>query len=272
MSRSQPIVISDDEMDEDEFDDFDDYDDEESLGSINSMNSMDDGDDVDMDDIEEIDEMDDDLNDDSVTKHKELYKVPFKVTSVTELSSQQQEVTSRVSNLLGLNVLDTNTLLRYFKYHQDLLIERFMEDSNKVMKSAGVFQGDFDKRIYNKPVKAEPGFMCFICCNEADDNDDNDLFMTLSLPCDHRICLDCYKYYVGSKIRQEGEVKLKCPGEKCGLVINDDIIKLLVDSETYKRYLELINESFVDSNQYLSWCPAPNCQHAIECKVNKQDD
>jgi ariadne-1 len=36
---------------------------------------------------------------------------------------------------------------------------------------------------------------------------------------------------------------------------------------TNSRYVTLLNRAYVDDNDYLKWCPAPNCEYAIECHV-----
>jgi ariadne-1 len=33
------------------------------------------------------------------------------------------------------------------------------------------------------------------------------------------------------------------------------------------RYVTLLNRAYVDDNDYLKWCPAPNCEYAVECHV-----
>ena len=34
------------------------------------------------------------------------------------------------------------------------------------------------------------------------------------------------------------------------------------------RYVTLLNRAYVDDNDYLKWCPAPNCEYAVECHVS----
>lgn len=37
--------------------------------------------------------------------------------------------------------------------------------------------------------------------------------------------------------------------------------------ENYDRYKELLNRTYVDDNSTLRWCPAPDCEYAIECNI-----
>ena len=34
-----------------------------------------------------------------------------------------------------------------------------------------------------------------------------------------------------------------------------------------RSYRSLLNRTYVDDNPHLRWCPAPNCEYAIECAV-----
>lgn len=35
----------------------------------------------------------------------------------------------------------------------------------------------------------------------------------------------------------------------------------------YFRYSELLDRTFVDDNGAMKWCPAPDCEYAIECHI-----
>ncbi|KAK9238294.1 hypothetical protein V1525DRAFT_401629, partial [Lipomyces kononenkoae] len=102
--------------------------------------------------------------------------------------------------------------------------------------------------------------MCDICC------EDRPGLMTFALECDHRFCYDCYKQYITQKIMDEGESRnIQCPGDSCSLVVNNAGIKLIAEDRVYRRYLTLLNRTFVQDNEHLRWCPAPNCEYAIRC-------
>src|SRR5947207_545623 len=38
-------------------------------------------------------------------------------------------------------------------------------------------------------------------------------------------------------------------------------------TDTGYRYVTLLNRAYVDDNDFLKWCPAPNCEYAVECHV-----
>lgn len=47
------------------------------------------------------------------------------------------------------------------------------------------------------------------------------------------------------------------------------LISLLLEQiiNYIKRYKELLNRTYVDDNNSLRWCPAPDCEYAIECHI-----
>lgn len=40
---------------------------------------------------------------------------------------------------------------------------------------------------------------------------------------------------------------------------------------SHYRYRELLTRTYVDDKENLKWCPAPNCQYAIDCGVKNRD-
>jgi ariadne-1 len=39
----------------------------------------------------------------------------------------------------------------------------------------------------------------------------------------------------------------------------------------YFRYQVLLTRTYVDDKENLKWCPAPNCEYAVECGIKKRD-
>ena len=68
---------------------------------------------------------------------------------------------------------------------------------------------------------------------------------------------------------------------KCKLIVDEKTVELLVPKATadkcvphrrrsradFRRYKVLLNRTYVDDSSTLRWCPAPNCEFAIECHV-----
>jgi ariadne-1 len=52
------------------------------------------------------------------------------------------------------------------------------------------------------------------------------------------------------------------------LTIDQGTICKIVDQDVKDRYHKLLMRTFVEDSNYLKWCPAPNCEFAVECKVS----
>ena len=164
--------------------------------------------------------------------------------------------------LIGLSNEDSATLLRYFRWNKEKLFERYMDLPEKVLRDAGVSQQQQNKiTVLAKDLPEQP-FMCDICC------DDDPEMETVCVACGHRFCRGCYEHYLRQKIREEGESRrIECPQDKCNVIVDEKTVQQLVDPQTNQKYRTLLNRTFVDDNDYLRWCPAPDCEYAIECHI-----
>ncbi|KAK9470935.1 uncharacterized protein V1510DRAFT_398175 [Dipodascopsis tothii] len=239
-----------DDFDDDMPSDDPDFDYDDSLG----------GSDVDYDDNDNFDNYDDIRPSDSRMR---ACDVEHTVLTLDELQRRQREQVDQVASTLGLSAEDAMTLLLHYKWKHERLLELYVDDTEGVLRAAGIQTRDdgAPAKYATVPSKDLPaGFMCEICC------DDDDGLETMAIDCGHRFCLDCYRHYLTQKIVDEGESRnITCPGDGCRLVVNDGAIRLVVDDRTYARYRTLLDRTFVQDHDRLRWCPAPNCENAVEC-------
>ncbi|KAJ3373526.1 hypothetical protein HDU91_006469 [Kappamyces sp. JEL0680] len=188
---------------------------------------------------------------------KKNYQVDFKPLNTTELQGIIAGEMAHVSNILGCPPETASTLLRYFKWNKEKLIESYMEDDEATTKAAGVLM--FEDR---PQLMAVPGFVCDICCNDEDD------LKTLALLCQHRYCQDCYEHYLTMKITEEGESRhIACPGSGCKLIVDEKTVELVVKPDVFQKYQTLLLKTYVDDRANIKWCPHPNCENAVQCKI-----
>lgn len=156
---------------------------------------------------------------------KKLYDVDYTKVSPLDIKQRQQREINDVLNILGCSFEDASTLLRHFKWNKERLIETFMENEDQVAKDAGVVLHKEPKLMVMKD------FCCDICCNDEPN------LATFALSCEHRYCVDCYKYYLTQKITEEGESRhITCAGD-CNLIIDEKTVALLVDPPVLEKYL-----------------------------------
>ncbi|KAI9322880.1 hypothetical protein BX666DRAFT_1899160 [Dichotomocladium elegans] len=194
------------------------------------------------------------------------YEVEFNVHSTQSLIRMQDKEISQVSTILGLPKEDAATLLRYFRWNKEKFFETYMERPEKVLSDVGVSNADRQALIAvlakDLPAQKYPQpFMCDICC----DNDPN--METVCVACGHRFCKTCYVHYLQQKIKEGESRRIECPQSECNVIVDEKTVESLMDPETSKKYRTLLNRTFVDDNDFLRWCPAPDCEYAVECHV-----
>jgi ariadne-1 len=232
--------------------------DDEALCDVDESADEDYGDDFD----DDAPDPDFGLSSKDLDKKKKSYETPFKVFEPSDIQRQQSEMIDEVNMILDIRKEDAAILLRHFRWQKERLLEDYMDRPRKVLEAVGlgVSSSSLPK------LEVIPGFMCEICC------EDGDGLQTFAMKCGDRFCVDCYRRYLTQKIKEEGEAaRIQCPADNCHRTLDSRTLDLLVAPELQGRYRELLNRTYVEDNEILKWCPAPNCENAIECPVKKKD-
>lgn len=150
----------------------------------------------------------------------------FTVFSDEQIRKSQQNQVEEVSSILGLPGEQCAILLRHFKWQKDRLIEKYMDAGEEVLEEAGLGQ-NYDSLPRLEKVR---GFVCDICC------DDERGLETYAMKCNHRYCVNCFRQYLESKIKDEGEAtRIQCPSEGCSRIVDSKTVDLLVPAEIDQR-------------------------------------
>jgi ariadne-1 len=185
--------------------------------------------DVDGSDIE-LDDYDDDMGfsqEKPTKKDKKSYEVDFKVLSPDDIQHLQDSEIDECKDLLGQPVENVAILLRRFKWNREKLMEKYLDDQQEVLEAIGLEE---DESGNTKVVEMDEPFMCDICCN------DEPGLKTYAMKCGHRFCLDCYRMYLATKIKEEGEAaRIKCPGEGCNRILDSKSLDMLVEEDLKDR-------------------------------------
>ncbi|KAF9612155.1 hypothetical protein IFM89_038343 [Coptis chinensis] len=87
----------------------------------------------------------------------------------------------------------------------------------------------------------------------------------VSACCGHLFCKLCWERYVSTSIKDgPGCLTLRCPEAKCPAAVGQDIVDKLVSDEEKKKYSCFLLKSYVDVNKNIKWCPAPDCDNAVD--------
>jgi ariadne-1 len=217
----------------------------------------------------DFDEYDDDepdpdfgLSKDLEPKASQAYNISFKVFEPSDIEKQQAEMVNEVNMILDIPREDAAILLRYFRWNKEKLIEDYMDKPRQALEAAGLGPSTGA----GPKIETIPDFMCDICC------DDEPGLQSFAMKCGHRFCVTCYRHYLSQKIRSEGEAaRIQCPADGCHRIIDSRSLDLLLTHDLVDRYHELLNRTYVEDKDVLKWCPAPDCQNAVECGVKKKD-
>ncbi|GAA6062909.1 hypothetical protein JCM10212_004358 [Sporobolomyces blumeae] len=192
----------------------------------------------------------------SIGEDKLYGQVEYRVLSVEELELEQKMSIDYVTEMLQLKPESAAILLRYFNWKKEKLVETYMDDAEVTLAKAGIHEGSSQPRL-----KRVRGFTCEVCY-------DDETKETLALNCDHRFCKDCYAQYIASKVTDEGESRrIQCMANDCNVIVDEKTVELLASPEILTRYRTLLNRTYVDDNPSMRWCPAPNCEFALQCSV-----
>jgi len=183
-------------------------------------------------DMDETDYGEDaELGFDPVIPEKDIqkpYECEFAIHSIADIIEFQSKEIDHVATILGTRKETAATLLRYFRWNKERLIERFMDNAASVQEEAGVI---VDSTRQPK-LSGRPGFVCDICCS------DEPGLLTLALSCGHRYCHNCYRQYLTQKIMEEGESRrIQCMGN-CRLIADEKTIEAIVPSKVLQRLVQ----------------------------------
>jgi ariadne-1 len=164
-----------------------------------------------------------------LAQQKKSFQVDYKVYSPENIQETQTSQIDEVAMITDLPTEEAAILLRYGRWNKEKLIEKYMEDQEKMLDDAGI-----GRSSRNAPprFKKTTNFECQICCL-TDDHE------TFGMKCGHRFCTDDWKHYVSQKIKEEGEAaRIRCPGEGCDRIVDSKSLDLLLEDDLRDRYVQ----------------------------------
>ncbi|KAJ5072679.1 e3 ubiquitin-protein ligase ari5-related [Anaeramoeba ignava] len=232
--------------------------DDGEVSDTNSDNSYDDDDDDD-------DPIDDGTDDEIISGDEDNWEVNIeqsdmkqKALDPNKIMEEQTQQIDKISGVLDVPSFIAGALLRHFRWNVDRLIEDVMTDRQAVFKKAKINEKDFqDQNTEYKP----DGDSCLICFEDIDPK------TSFSLRCRHPICLDCWKDYLTTKIKDGNVNNIICPIHQCYELVHEKLIKKIVSTEMFSKYQWFLAKSFVEDNPSIKWCPAPGCGKAVNSSM-----
>jgi ariadne-1 len=184
----------------------------------------------DVDVVVDID-MDQDLGLSLVLEEKNArraHEVEYQRHSISDIRTTQETQIGNVAAVCFIEPSQAAILLRHHRWNKEKVIEAYMDDPERTLKKAGIVNDDSGEHR----IQYIEGFECEICFDEDDSK------QSYALQCGHRACTTCWGTYLSKKIKEEGESsKVQCLFDKCRVVVDEKTVELLVDPETFVRYL-----------------------------------
>ncbi|KAJ7090870.1 hypothetical protein B0H15DRAFT_778838 [Mycena belliarum] len=233
----------------------DDVFDDEDMGMEDDDSDGDDG--MDMDDFKVVPKT-----------SRKAYELEYDSLSQPAIEKLMEQDVEHIRGIFGVDASTASLLLRHMLWNKERLIEKYMDNANKMLVAAGVSAPEAEpprpsRRPSRKPKSpskdADAPFVCSICFDDAPD------LVPRALDCAHAACTGCWAAYITSKIRDEAEHACRCMAEGCALVAPDVFVREAVDEETYQRFQELLVRHFVSCTSHLKFCPYPSCTNTVSC-------
>lgn len=151
------------------------------------------------------------------------------------------------------------TLLRHYRWNSEKLTESFWDDPTRTLAAAGLSPPSSPSTSkqtlpsddsVTSPLrrgarrlgsyiggsgssasrsKKSEAFECPICCIDVAESGPGEPENTLSLGCNHKFCIDCWKEYLERKIMDEAESgRVQCMENGCGRIVGEKIVFKLV--------------------------------------------
>lgn len=168
--------------------------------------------------------------------------------TVDDVANSQKKLIEHANDILQLRPALMRILLRYFKWDVDRLLEGFAASPEKIFEEAGLASPD--SNVHSSYIRhLEPRLSipfishlqvklptsgkasCLTCMEDLPVN------QMSALGCGHLFCDGCWRDYLTLKINEEGMklVGVTCMAHKCRLLVDEDIVKKVVNQVKKKK-------------------------------------
>ncbi|XP_074281495.1 putative E3 ubiquitin-protein ligase ARI7 [Silene latifolia] len=180
----------------------------------------------------------------------------YSVLKESDIKQRQEESISHVSAVLSLPRVAASTLLCHYKWNVSHLHDEWFADEGRVRNAVGLLSMPIAELTNAKELT------CGICF------DSFTLELIRSAFCGHPYCTTCWKGYVTTSINDgPGCLFLRCPDPSCSAAVGQDMILDLASDEDKKKYSQYLVRSYVEDKKKTKWCPAPDCDNAVEFEL-----
>ncbi|KAI5120149.1 hypothetical protein M0805_003636 [Coniferiporia weirii] len=211
--------------------------------------------------------------------------VSFECLSPEALRAEIDRECDAVASILDVNRGLAMVLLLHYRWNREKLVDLYTDAPARVLCAVGEPKPAQDqlpaetgdgrsppkKRLRRcetsqrspAPPQPEPDNVCEVCFDDLPEPPN-----VPATRCGHRFCGDCWRAYLVSKVKDEGQCSVRCMADKCKTALTEDFIAAVADADVYDRWQTLLAQSFVSATTSLRFCPAPSCTETVRCSVS----
>lgn len=179
----------------------------------------------------------------------------------------EKERKNRIDEFLpytSLSEEEAELVLINYNWNLELLLNDWMDKMEKIKENSGLKQSkESVKKVYNFVKKNKiTDSICPVCALEFENENDY-----LNLGCGHKICTDCYREYLLSKLEEQMTLlSTKCPLNGCNFIVTSKIFKkcFVTNQNAMSIYNKCLLRNFTESNSDIKLCPNPKCDLCIK--------
>mmetsp|Transcript_136015 Transcript_136015/g.254197 ORF Transcript_136015/g.254197 Transcript_136015/m.254197 type:complete len:684 (+) Transcript_136015:73-2124(+) len=169
------------------------------------------------------------------------------------LKRVQEQHIQKFCEATGLNKESATLLLLHFRWDATKARDRLLRDREATLAEAGI------QLAADQTASDDASALCSVCF--TDDATD-------CLSCGHGLCTDCWPQFLKCNLESgtvtgDNCLHLKCPGERCPLVIPPRLFQKFLEPSDFTRYQHLLSISFTKENPDVVQCPAPGCELCV---------
>lgn len=170
---------------------------------------------------------------------------------------EQKNNATSVASVLSVTEDTACLLLQRFNWNVELLLARFTEDPDGILKTIGLTCDQMGSELVLREPEDQIGErFCGVCF----ENRPSSCF--LALPCGHHFCRECWKTYIEISIEsRQHQITCQEANCHCNVVMRD--VEKLCGTETMERYRHVIIENEIATNPNFMHCPNENCNNIL---------
>lgn len=175
----------------------------------------------------------------------------YEVLETDDVVEHMREIIRDVNTVVQIPDTMTRILLNHFRWDKEKLIDQYFgdQDQEKFFREAHVVNP------FNKPMASTSGAQAKPKSKRTGANEECEICFCqhpptamTGLACGHRFCELCWRYYLTTKIMEEGQGQsIACAAHACDILVDDEtVIRLINDVRVKVKYQHLITNNFVE--------------------------